>query len=213
MSWARCPEYFSGTFTTEPRNHRRKGHSPIRGRCLEFLNILEQQGYLQMIPLNQAIHIFQIELGICDRSSIRSYFGSRAHKSIRKLQRFSRYSTGTVSQKTIELAQDIPEQKGYLELLGLATFREIGNNWFLVLQHEPLVPEMNSQHYESPQCSKHKISFSPNRTSLMLNVEEFEKPAVTENSLTGMAKAGVSPRNREAAENVTIRTLQTNNNI
>jgi hypothetical protein len=42
----------------------------------------------------------------------------------------------------------------------------------------------------------------------MLNVEEFEKPAVTENSLTEMAKAGVSPGNREAAENVTIRTQQ-----
>jgi hypothetical protein len=77
------------------------------------------------------------------------------------MQRISRYASGTVSFKSIELAQEIQHKKGYLELLGLATIQKKGSVWFLILKHEPLIPEISSNNHESSE-SIEEISLSSN---------------------------------------------------
>jgi len=133
----------------------------VRRRCLDFIDELQKAGYANEIPLESAkILFFQKEFG-SDRFTIKAYFGSQEGKSVRKMQRISRYASGTVSFKSIELAQEIQHKKGYLELLGLATIQKKGSVWFLILKHEPLVPEINSNNHECSE-SVEEISLSSN---------------------------------------------------
>jgi hypothetical protein len=75
-----------------------------------------------------------------------------------------RYSTGTITDKTLELTQVISQKKGYLEILGLATIQKKGSTWFLILKDESLVPEMSSRTKESVKSEESiaEISLSSN---------------------------------------------------
>lgn len=148
------------SFTTEPKKHPRKGQYVVRDRCLEFIAILKERGYTVEIPLEEAKILFQREMGIMDRASLKAYFGSQPSRNVRKIQRIARYATGITSLKTIELSQDIPEKKGYLELLGLASFLRKGQTWFLMLQHEPLIAELGSHICEGSGVSKDGFSLT-----------------------------------------------------
>ncbi len=137
---------------------KKRGCNIIRNRCLQFIAVLKQNGYANEIPLETAKELFITTMGIMDRASLKAYFGSQAGRTIRKIQKVTRYSTGTMSYKTIELAQQIPQKRGYFELLGLAKLELRGSIWFMVLLNEPLVPELFPQHYERNKCSKEVLS-------------------------------------------------------
>ena len=147
-------------FTTEPKSGRRKGHSPIRDRCLEFMQILKDQGYTNCIPLEHAKRIFQTEMGIFDQKSLKAYFGCQASKSTRIVRQRVTYATGTISVKNIELTQDIRAKKGYFETLGLVYFELRGNVFFMnVLEMPILVPTLKKV------CDVSKDKISPSITS------------------------------------------------
>lgn len=167
------------TFTTQPKNHARKGHSPIRDRCLEFIKILNEYGYKDEIPLEEAKKLFFLTLGIGDKLSLNKYFGTQQSRSTRKIQRMARYGTGRLSFKSIELSQEIPEKKGYFELLGLARYEQRGNTVFMILKNGSIIPEILAkgapQHYESSKLSIDKIylsSYSPREEVLGETVSE-----------------------------------------
>jgi hypothetical protein len=93
--------------------------------------------------LEAAKRIFQEELDIWDRTSLKAYFGTQTDISKRTIQRTAIYHTGTVSNKTIELKQYIFKSEGYLERLGLVKFEKRGNTWFMLLaDNETIVPEI-----------------------------------------------------------------------
>jgi hypothetical protein len=116
---------------------------------LLFLQALDRRGYKNEIPLESAKTIFSLDLGFFDRLTLKAYFGSQPCRSIKRIQKLARYSTGTTSYKTIELAQDIPQKRGYLEMLGLVSTQRKGQVWFLKLNEAFVVPEMSSQHQET----------------------------------------------------------------
>jgi len=149
------------SFTTEPKRHQRRGRNLTRDRCLEFMDILREKGYTKTIPLEQAKDLFQVEMGIMDRISLKSYFGSQPQTVHRKIRRIARYATGTMSFKTIELSQDIPKKKGHFELLGLVTFEKKGETWFMILTGEPLIAELGFPHGEGSVQSNPNLSLTP----------------------------------------------------
>lgn len=163
----------------------KRGCNIVRERCLQFIEALREQGFTNEVPLETAKQLFQITMGIMDRASLKAYFGSQLGKSVRKIQRVARYSSGTISQKTIELTQVTPQKRGYLELLGLATFELRGKVWFMILKGEPLVPQLFPQHYEGHECSIENLSLSP------IQGKECEKTVLEV----------VSPNNVETKEN------------
>jgi len=165
---------------------KKRGCNTVRTRCLQFIEVLKQNGYANEIPLETAKELFMKTMRIMDRTSLKAYFGSQAHRSIRKIQKIARYGTGTMSYKTIELAQEVPQKRGYFELLGLAKFEPRGSVWLMILTNEPLVPELFSQHYESSECSIENLSLSP-----ILQGKECEKTVLEV----------VSPNSLEAKEN------------
>lgn len=133
----------------------------VRRKCLAYRDEVRKAGYSNQIPLESGKILFSQKGFGFDRLTIRAYFGSQAGKSKRTIQRIARYATGTWSFKNIELAQDIPHKKGYLELLGLATFEKKGSVWFLIWTNEALIPEINSNNHESSE-SIEEISLSSN---------------------------------------------------
>jgi hypothetical protein len=161
------------TFTTERKEAIRRGCNTIRSRCLQYIEVLRRLGFQKEIELTQAKRIFSQSLGIFDRASLKAYFGSQAARSIRKIQRVARYSSGTMSFKTIELAQEIPKTKGYLEVLGLASFELRGKNWMMVLRNPFLVPQLLKG-----DGSKDNFSLSSNQVSL--GFEGNGEPALEE---------------------------------
>jgi hypothetical protein len=181
-------------FTTKPKHGRRKGHSPIRDRCFEFMQILESRGYTNAIPLDEAKRIFQTEIGIFDQKSVRAYFGSQASKSTRFVRQRVTYGTGTVSFKNIELTQDIRAKKGYLEILGMVSFELRGNTFFMKVLETPfLVPTLMK-----------KCGVSKDRISLPIGFLSRGK------GNGGNRFEKVSPEDAEATERETtyIHTLQ-----
>ncbi|KON33003.1 MAG: hypothetical protein AC479_05925 [miscellaneous Crenarchaeota group-6 archaeon AD8-1] len=152
------------SFTTSPKRKKRRGNSPIRGRCIEFAHIMIKKGYTTL-PLKEAKALFQIEMGICDRTSLLAYFGRETKRSIRKIDRIARYSTGSLSFKSIELTQELPYKKGYFELLNIAHIEKRGKKSFFVLNQLSVVPQLSPQHKErtdNTKASKEKISLSTN---------------------------------------------------
>jgi hypothetical protein len=141
---------------------RKQSSSPIRTRCIRFIEILRHCGYDRQIPLDKAKEIFQKSLGFFDRTTIKAYFGTQAHINKRIVNVRGRYSTGTITDKTLELTQVISQKKGYLEILELATIQKKGSTWFLILKNESLVPEMGSCTEESVSESNREISLSSN---------------------------------------------------
>lgn len=146
----------------EERKRRNNRMNIVRQRCLIYINALKKSGFSNEIPLESAKIVFSQVIGVCDRTSLKAYFGSQPGRSIRKIQRLARYASGTASYKTIELAQDIPHKKGYLELLGLATIQKKGSTWFLTLENPSIIPEMRTIIKEESIESITRISLSSN---------------------------------------------------
>lgn len=194
----------TGSLSTKPQKHIRKGHSPIRERCIEYIKALRQHGYINEIPLEPAKEIFSQELGLFDRATIKAYFGCQPGRSIKKIQRLARYASGSMSFKSIELAQETQLKKGYLELLGLATIQKKGQKWFVKLNSEvSIIPETGSHTYEN--CDSgfviEKISLSSCNHSSEFEAEGNGERALEENSREG------SP-NMETRERSQTHTLQ-----
>lgn len=170
--------------TAVSRRYVRRGCHTVRNRCREFIEILRRSN-IKELPLETAKTLFMNTMDIWDRTSIKAYFGSQAHISTKKMQRIARYPSGTVSFKAIELSQQIPQRKGYLELLGLATFELRGKTWFTIVQHESLVPEMGPQHCERnsglPIANFSLSSISPNKDQVAVakGVAETHKQTTT----------------------------------
>jgi hypothetical protein len=186
-------EIIERTFTTEPKRRIRRGNSPVRNRCIEFIEILKELGYTNTIPLEHAKELFQAQMGIMDRTSLKAYFGSQASRNIRKIQRTARYATGTMSFRTIELAQDVPHRTGYFEILRLATFEKKGKTWFMNLANEPLIAELGFHTYEGSEQSNADFSLPP-----LLQGKEREKTVLEV----------VSPNDVETTERTQTHTLQ-----
>lgn len=128
--------------------------STVRRRAANFIRSLN----VKELPLELARDLFSELTGLYDRSTLRAYFGTKAHKSVRKIRRTSRYATGTYSFKTIELSQQVRTTKGYLEKMGLATFELRGKTWFMIVHRDAvLVPQL----YERKQVSMENFSLSP----------------------------------------------------
>ena len=175
---------------------KKRGCNTVRTRCLQFIEVLKQSGYANEIPLENAKELFMKTMGIMDRTSIKSYFGSQAHRTIRKIQKIARYGTGTTSYKMIELAQEVPQKRGYFELLGLAKFELRGSVWFMILTNETLVPELFPQHYESSECSIENLSLSP------ISHSPIEKPkAEALEEEVSVGETEVSPRTERPQRN------------
>lgn len=171
-----------------------KGCFIVRKRCLQFIEALKALGYQHEIPLDEAKEHFARLIGPSDRKTIHAYFGSQAHRSIRKIQKIATYSTGTMSYKTIELAQELPQKRGYFELLGLAKFELRGSVWFMILTNEPLVPELFPQQYDSLSSMKN-FSLPPIPSSLI------EKPNATALEGEGISRERESlPRTERLTE-------------
>lgn len=134
-------------FTTEPntRRHIKRGCRIVRNRSIQFIKTLkEKYNCTQEIPLSQAKRVWQIQEGNpCDPASLKKYFGTQMDKVKKVIQRRATYQTGTVSNKTIELTENIPTRQGYFELFGLVTYEKRGKAWFLIMKNgEGIVPEI-----------------------------------------------------------------------
>lgn len=129
---------------TESKHCIKRGCHTVRNRSLNYIAILKQKHNVSYeIPLEKAKQIFQVELDIWDRTSLKAYFGTQPDVLTRVIQRRATYQTGTVSNKTIELRQKISKREGYLERLGLVNFEKRGNTWFMLLaNNETIVPEI-----------------------------------------------------------------------
>jgi len=171
-------EVIERPFTTKPRTYVRRGCQTVRRRCLQYLTILKHQyGVTLAFPLEEAKRVFQDEMGIWDRTSLKAYFGTQPDVSKRVIQRTARYQTGTISQKTIELRQNISKREGYLERLGLVNYEKRGNTWFMILNKEvsvvPQISRIRVQHNE-----RHESRFSIDNFSLSPNLIEVEERGI-----------------------------------
>jgi hypothetical protein len=138
----------------EPRQYSR-----VRRKCYNFLADLKQLGYTVMIPEAKAKDLFKsLDYGYDDQT-LKAYFGTRKHTSRKSIFRRATYGgTYTVSNKYIELIQDVAECKGYLETLGLVHFEKRGKTWFMVIHRDAvLVPQL----YERCHVSMKNFSLSP----------------------------------------------------
>lgn len=157
------------SFTTEPKRRIKRGCHTVRERSLRYVSILRQKyNVFSEIPLEKAKRIFQDELDIWDRTSLKAYFGTQPGVSKRQIKRRAIYhNTGTISPKTIELEQTIPKREGYLERLGLISYEKRGNTWFMALKKEAsVVPEIaksNQSAYErqNSEVSNDNFSLAP----------------------------------------------------
>ena len=129
---------------TEGKHYIKRSCHTVRKRSLNYIAILKHKyGVSHEIPVEAAKRILQKELDIWDRTSLKAYFGTQTAISKRTIQRKAIYSTGTVSNKTIELRQYIFKSEGYLERLGLVKFEKRGDTWFMILaNNETIVPEI-----------------------------------------------------------------------
>lgn len=128
---------------------------------MQFIEHLHKAGYASEIPLDSAKTLFQLKMGICDRMSLKAYFGTQPGRSIRKMQRRSQYASGTVSFRTLELAQDIPLRRGYFELLELAHYEKRGRTTFMIIEKaSSVLPQLFPQHNEGCCESISNLSLS-----------------------------------------------------
>lgn len=157
----------------------------VRKRCLRFIEALKALNIEREIPLEEAKELFSKIIGPSDRKTLKAYFGTQASQSIKRIQKIARYSTGTFSVKNIELAQEVQQQKGYFEILGLAKIEQRGHRYFFVLTNEVLVPQLFRRQNEglssmgnfSLPLMPHSLIGKPNNTVL----EKFtEKSSIEE---------------------------------
>ena len=185
-------EAIERSFTTEPKGYIKRGCETVRNRCLKYNAILRTLYSIEReIPLEKAKEIFQKEMGIWDRTSLKAYFGTQETVSKRKMTRISRYPrTGTMSYKIIELEQPIKRKAGYLERLGLVCFEKRGNIWFMLLEeyntilpeltHPPKPPLTRESESIEAKASIDKISLTP-----IVQGKEREKTVLEVVSPTG----------------------------
>jgi len=115
-------------------------------------------------------------MGIMDRTSLKAYFGTRQAKSVRNLIKTARYSTGTTSLKAIQLTQNVPEKKGYFELLGLATYEQRGNIWIMTFNDEVSIVQTFTQRVYECEESIENFSLSSIHSQVKRGTtEEFEE--------------------------------------
>jgi len=138
------------TFTTEPKTYFKRGFGTVRNKCMQFIALLIKNGYTHEIPLTQAIDLFQLHMpNAMDQKTLKAYFGTMPSKSKKIIYRTARYQTGTISNKTIELTENIPKRVGYFEKLGLVHYEKRKETWFFVFTYEyPLVPEIAHSNQE-----------------------------------------------------------------
>jgi len=148
------------SFSTSPQGHRRKAHSPVRDRCIQFLDILREYGYTLKIPLEKAKELFQQEMNIMDQKSLAAYFGTHQHRVKQRMERFAQYGSGHSALKRIELSYEVQARKGYFEILNLANFELKGKTWFMTFNCEGLVPQLGSHTDEGSECSIDSFSLS-----------------------------------------------------
>jgi len=152
-------------------------------------------------------------MSIMDRKSIKAYFGSQAGQSTRKMQRISKYPSGTISYKAIELTQDVQTKKGYLELLGLVNLEKRGRVWFLVVKDSSVVPELglSGVHTGESVClgsgqSNDNFSLSPSTTIVVM--EGWEENPTKHKAEEHREDCPEQNRDRETVERSYIHTLQ-----
>jgi len=159
------------SFTTAPKQSRERGRGIVRTRCIDFCTILQTKYHMNEPLIQNAIRLFKKEMGIMDRMSIEHYFGTQTNRIVRRFHRTSRYASGTVSQKNIELEQHVPKREGYFEVLGLASILKNGaGEWVFVLSGEVLVPQFEVRHSEVGNSSIANLSLSSNQ----VEVKELE---------------------------------------
>jgi hypothetical protein len=148
-----------------------------------FIQTLAQNGTKEL-PLEKAKTLFSQIIDLWDRTTLKAYFGTQAHRSTRKMRRTARYATGTYSFKNIELTQDVETTPGYLEKLGLAEIEKRGKTWFfLVRQDAVIVPQLFKNVVVVP--SEISLSHPNTRISQGERVREnrFEKVVPLNNEL------------------------------
>ena len=131
------------TFTNSPRNPRHT-HSPVRDRCVEYIQILKDLGIFRELPISQAIHVFQTEMGIMDERSISRYFGTHDLSSSVNVRTRTRYATGTISIKDSQVSRMVKHKRGYLEVFGLVKFDLRGSTRFMVLNEVSIFATVSS---------------------------------------------------------------------
>jgi hypothetical protein len=155
------------TFATAVKKGKRKSSpSPVRKRCIQFIQVLKEMGYEKRISLDDASEIFQNELGIMDAKSLRAYFGTRAGKSERTINEMKSYQNGDRKFRTIQLSMKIADRRGYLEILGLVEYEKMGKSWVLLIKSDSVVPLWNPQLSEGVDVgcvSNVDLSLSSNR--------------------------------------------------
>jgi hypothetical protein len=123
----------------KPEARKMQKCNTVRKRAITFLTTLKQLGY-QRIPLEQAKTIFSQTLGLWDRTTLKAYFGTKAHTTKHLVQRTAIYrTTSTVSNKDIWLSQRVETSPGYLEKMGLVTYELKGQTWFMKLSENAVV--------------------------------------------------------------------------
>jgi hypothetical protein len=124
------------------------------------------------MPLDDAKELFIATLGICDRASLKAYFGTQPHRSIQNIHRMARYQSGCVSMKSIELMRKIEHVAGYFELLRIAIIERTGTAWFFTLNESGVVSEFENKSVKDDVVkSILKISLSP-----VCKDEQHEQP-------------------------------------
>lgn len=129
-------------FTTQPKHYAKRGCNTVRTRAMLFVDQLRARGYTLEIPLEKAKQLFSEITGAWDRTTLKAYFGTLPGKSTQHIRRTARYQSGTFSFKNIELQQDIPKTKGYLEKLGMVSYEKHGKVWFMVLENLVIVSQL-----------------------------------------------------------------------
>jgi hypothetical protein len=155
------------TFSTE--KHEAPSHfskrNIVRRRATNFILSLNAK----QIPLEKAKELFSEYTGLFDRTTLKAYFGTKEHKATRNFRRIARYPTGTYSFKDIELTEEIPTKRGYLEKLGLVHFELRGKTWFMIVDRDAvLVPQL----YKRKQLFMKNISLSPNSQNDSFSLRE-----------------------------------------
>ena len=160
----------------------------VRRRAIQYLLGLKERGYSNELPLQEAKQLFSEIVDVWDRYTIKAYFGTQAHRSHKQIKQRTNYASGTVSNKTIELTQDIAEYPGYLQRMGLVTYSLKGHIWFMKVENAVLIPQLM------------KAEKSMRNLSLSYSIHQNE------------SEHCMATSQRDAPEG-TLREKQTNNNL
>lgn len=160
-------EITTKSFTTA---RKKTANSPVRKRCLEFVDAMHSLGYSCM-PLDDAKELFIATLQICDRTSVKAYFGTQPHRVVQPMERMARYASGVNSLERIELSHKVGYTAGYFELLRLATIQKKGSTWFMVLNEVGVVSQLGAESLMEDCANKSnvEISLSAIRVNEQLN--------------------------------------------